>query len=194
MTVIDARLRTAWTDAAVDLRVTPQEVETIVANNLVEIARNPNDSMSAAASLVRRMEAQLAATAPTPAAPTSSRGVSARSGRVTAPTESPERRVARAQLESAQRLLTAVSARATEAQTLLRDTLRQIRIKAAEMRIDGEDEAEILRLMNSVPEHMRPALADTIRRDSQLHADLSWGIDGDNNTKFDAYLDRYSPR
>ncbi len=101
--------------------------------------------------------------------------------------------MARLQLESAQRLLTLVSTEATRAQSLLRETMGSIRAKAAELVIDGADETEILRLMNSVPEHMRPALADTIRRDSSLYADLSWGIDGDNNTAFDSYMDRYSP-
>jgi hypothetical protein len=72
--------------------------------------------------------------------------------------------------------------------------MEAIRVKAGELRIDGDDEAEILRLMNSVPEHMRPALADTIRRDESLYADLSYGIDGENDDAFHAYLDRYSPR
>lgn len=194
MTRIHTLLSAAWANAEQDFRVSEPELQAMLSANRVEIARNPLDSIAAAAELVRRAEARLAATSPAPTAPRETRGVSARTGRVSSPEPSPEQQVAQAQLDSARRLHALVSREATGARELLRETMGQIRAKAAELVVDDADEREILRLMNSVPEHMRPALVETILRDGELHASLSWGIDGDNNTAFDAFIERYRPQ
>lgn len=191
MTVIGDRLNAAWAGASADFVVTDVERERIVASNAVEIARNPNDSMRAAHDILQQAEGRLSAASSGLQAP---RGRSVRvRASATGQIQDAQLRLLTAARDQARALAARVDGLATAAQTTLRETMGEIRALGSQFYVDAEAEQAILAKLDGTPEYMRPALAEAIRRDGELYGALSWGIDGENNDKFDAFMDRYAP-
>lgn len=194
MTVIQDRLNRAWTSATSDFVVTDTERANIVQANMVEIARNPRDSKAAAYSVLRDAQARLdAATSATSMglSPPRGRTVNARRPH---PTTDAQVRLLTAARDQARALVGQIESIADTAISELRERMGNLRALSGEIWLNDEEETTVINILNSTPEHMRPALAEAIRRDPSMFGDLRWRLFGSESTAYHAWMDRYAPR